>query len=1244
MAPNWDRFESPWLEEITSLNCPLRRSSCPGQQLVLPTEFQEDLCGCETSSPVLASISFQEVRSRFHPDLHKKKMSYSNNSNRGFHRSDSTASNRSSGGRRGSRRTNVDISALPAEQGIICNLKDSFGFIHCADRPEEIFFHYSEVSDCHPDELQVDTEVEFRVGQSEKDPSKRVAYAIRTLLAGTVVWEMEEEPDKLFVGLIDRSIRNDARGVGGGNRDAPRNQEGSIQVLLMDSSAAFPDDSAKKGPMVRFRQEDMATDSKLRSTKLFRGDLVQFRIFVDRRTKQKYARQINLVQTEKERTREERERKLLESATEEEGMVISLNNGYGFLKTNMRRGHVYFHYSNLTLPEDQDDFELKKGQEMKFLVVTENVDGQSKCSARKLQCLPKGSVQFHTVIARGVKGIVTLCPQPPSAGSNPGYADDKDGSIRLIDPLIDKDADGKEITIIDVSFEFNDAPGGVYTFQQRGATTNGLWILNGDTLLFDVVKELADGSYQAAPTNHTIGVGGTVEGSTEESPSDSTASIRLAACSLVSRAEGTLHTLKLQGGYGFIHFAERPIDVHFHTYNLMPEELQSDLRKQLGYPGDEVMLEVGVGAQFDICAHGTVHSGGRGGGDGGRRRGSPHERENVKAHRILILPQSAVMMDKILGKGLRGVVKTADAKQLYAGFVDLDDMIEPMTFEDRHPLVAKMIDEFLTESSKQHGRNQLVYRDVLSVKDDEIVVDMVKLKGNGVLNYNHIPVAGLDPRSGRLCIRRALESFDEPTTTKEDDKRNTKKRQVTGEPNTNIRFDKSSLVEELKEDLPPSAGDIITCDVVQSRRTGKVTIENLKIMERSKENSTLAAMNSSSLNDNSGVGVVQNVVPKSNFGFISVLDENAARQELLFFNLSVEKDAKKLQFRKGDEVRFRIGIDPKTGKRMAKNVEIVAKGTIPSKPSQNACLGIILMEPTNTVLGDTPLRKANSGDSSGGGRWSNVKDDSHHSQGDTHAKGVILLLEDKTGMFRKKRDLKARKRSGSVDSTESCDNKSLDETSTDNDSTDDDRSVDSEDNSDGDECAGPLNHLPYRNGAVAIFGAGAGGGMGTTSNPRRGDIVTFAKARKGMKVRDIRIETRNAAKLIRGHLEKIQVQRSADSKENIGTAKFIAATEAQESYDVDLRELVSCDAMHLKDKQQVEGILHDGAIYGICRTSDLYLESKLGKSHKERPKLNLAVKKDRGGKIIAQSHMAKGPDGTTGFVLGWTPRTSPYSK
>ena len=65
----------------------------------------------------------------------------------------------------------------------------------------------------------------------------------------------------------------------------------------------------------------------------------------------------------------------------------------------------------------------------------------------------------------------------------------------------------------------------------------------------------------------------------------------------------------------------------------------------------------------------------------------------------------------------------------------------------------------------------------------------------------------------------------------------------------------------------------------------------------------------------------------------------------------------------------------------------------------------------------------------------------------------------------------------------------------------------------------------------------------------------------------------------------------------------------------------------------------------VCRTKDIYLASSFGGSSgglKERPRLNLTVKKELGGQVMAQSKMAKGPDDTNGFVEGWTKRISPH--
>ena len=172
-------------------------------------------------------------------------------------------------------------------------------------------------------------------------------------------------------------------------------------------------------------------------------------------------------------------------------------------------------------------------------------------------------------------------------------------------------------------------------------------------------------------------------------------------------------------------------------------------------------------------------------------------------------------------------------------------------------------------------------------------------------------------------------------------------------------------------------------------------------------------------------------------------------------------------------------------------------------------------------------------------------------------------------------------------------------------------------------------HLRFKSGALAIHGAGSSSMTNTSSHPKRGDTVSFVKANKNDGVRDIRVVARKTATMLRGRLENIED----------GKAVFFAANEAEDRFEISLSEVVSCDPSVLKEKESVEGVLENGKIYGVCRTIDLYLESKVaGSALKGRPKLNLAVKKEG---VVARAQ-AKGPDGSEGFIAGWTDRVSKY--
>ena len=179
-------------------------------------------------------------------------------------------------------------------------------------------------------------------------------------------------------------------------------------------------------------------------------------------------------------------------------------------------------------------------------------------------------------------------------------------------------------------------------------------------------------------------------------------------------------------------------------------------------------------------------------------------------------------------------------------------------------------------------------------------------------------------------------------------------------------------------------------------------------------------------------------------------------------------------------------------------------------------------------------------------------------------------------------------------------------------------------------------HVRYKLSSLAARGFSNG-----RSDPKRGDLVTFSKTKGASLVKDIRVEKVAAATTLRGTLIDINID------QDIAVLVPSDDTDENKRYGISLTEVVSCDKTLLKNQEQVDGILHEGRVFGVCRTKDIYLASSFGGSSgglKERPRLNLTVKKELGGQVMAQSKMAKGPDGTNGFASGWTTRVSFYSE
>jgi len=88
------------------------------------------------------------------------------------------------------------------EQGRIHTLLDNFGFIYCANRPGELFFHYSEVKGTDSYDLEVGMEVEFLIGPRKQrrgassggGGGEMSSFQVKVLEPGSIKWEVQEEP------------------------------------------------------------------------------------------------------------------------------------------------------------------------------------------------------------------------------------------------------------------------------------------------------------------------------------------------------------------------------------------------------------------------------------------------------------------------------------------------------------------------------------------------------------------------------------------------------------------------------------------------------------------------------------------------------------------------------------------------------------------------------------------------------------------------------------------------------------------------------------------------------------------------------------------------------------------------------------------------------------------------------------------------------------------------------------------
>ncbi|XP_064629135.1 cold shock domain-containing protein E1-like [Lineus longissimus] len=252
-------------------------------------------------------------------------------------------------------------------QGVVCSMKDSFGFIERADVVKEIFFHYSEYQG-NINELILGDDCEFAV-QSRN--GKEVATNIVRLAEGTVIFEdisLDRVRGRILKTLKSAHNRRQSDPLAG--RIVYETQTGQVEIPYGD--------------------KDQTGDFTMHA-----GDLIEFNIATDRRDKLQRATNIAVIEDTFKVSGEKRET----------GMIATLKEGYGFIKCIEREGRMFFHFSEMLDPSKEPQLQ----DEVQFTVVQDPSSPNREIGIR-IKYLPKGTLSFQSVSTERFQGFVDKLP------------------------------------------------------------------------------------------------------------------------------------------------------------------------------------------------------------------------------------------------------------------------------------------------------------------------------------------------------------------------------------------------------------------------------------------------------------------------------------------------------------------------------------------------------------------------------------------------------------------------------------------------------------------------------------------------------------------------------------------------------------------------------------------------------------------------------------------------------------------
>lgn len=263
-------------------------------------------------------------------------------------------------------------------RGVVCSMKESFGFIERADVVKEIFFHFSEAEGTNL-EIRPGDDVEFTI---QTRNGKEVACNIIRLPVGSVIFE-DVDPT-IMKGQVLKPLEQNNPLAAQPSDPLP----GRIKYRAADHSEVE----------VPYGDKDQKGDFTLRH-----GDWVQFMLATDRRDQLQRATCISLLDDTFQLSGEKRE----------QGVVVQLKeNSFGFIRCVERSVRLFFHFTEVL----DTSREITVGDEIEFTCVQDPTSSFSnpRLSAIRIKHVPEGTVKFETLIESGIEGVVTReAPKSP---------------------------------------------------------------------------------------------------------------------------------------------------------------------------------------------------------------------------------------------------------------------------------------------------------------------------------------------------------------------------------------------------------------------------------------------------------------------------------------------------------------------------------------------------------------------------------------------------------------------------------------------------------------------------------------------------------------------------------------------------------------------------------------------------------------------------------------------------------------